>query len=150
MKKVKINCIHQKNGRISLKDWSSTLDVGILFVKRPCFLNILHLSKPDWFSRSKIIIFIPSLSSCHCNIFYNEWPAQKSVSVLQKETDHVNIWNNWNAASGYKSISENEWPSVCKFAQKHFSWCEVSPYSNFQLYGLLQFSLSELCRFIQQ
>lgn len=26
---------------------------------------------------------------------------------------------------------KNEWPSVCKFAQKTFPCCEVSPYSNF-------------------
>lgn len=72
------------------------------------------------------------LGFCHCNVFDDEWPAHTFVSVLEKK-DHVNIWKkkNENAAFGYESISENEWPSVCKFAQKTVPCREVPPYSNF-------------------
>lgn len=84
-----------KEWKKTLKDWSSTLDSWFFFwiCKENMFWNILHLSKSDWFlKRSRIIISSPPLpplvflGSCHCNVFDDEWPAHKSVSVLEKRS----------------------------------------------------------------
>lgn len=114
------------------KDWSSTLDSWIC--KENMFWNILHLSKSD-FKRSRIITppplaFLLGFLSQQC---FWWWMACSVYQRKKKEKkkDHMNIWKNWNAASGSESISENEWPSVCKFAEETFPYCEVSPHSNF-------------------
>lgn len=125
MKKVENSMYTPKEWKNTPKDWSSTLDSWIC--KENMFWNILHLSKSD-FKRSRIINPptpphpLSFLGFCHGNVFDDEWPAHKSVSVKKrKKRDHMNIWKNWNAASGSESISGNERPSVCKFAEETFS-----------------------------
>lgn len=88
------------------------------------------------------------MGSCHCNVFDDEWPAHKSVSVLEKRSrEHFGKTEMLLLVTS-QSVKMNgrQYASLLK---KLFLVVKYHLIAIFQLYGLLQLSLSKLCRFIQ-
>lgn len=117
------------------KDWSSTLDSWIC--KENMFWNILHLSKSD-FKRSRIINPptpphpLSFLGFCHGNVFDDEWPAHKSVSVKKRKKKIT--WTFGKTEMLLLVLSQSVEMNGHRYAsllKKLFPCCEVSPHSNF-------------------